>query len=1224
MAEKLLHEHIPLGGLNHDDSDWIIPPQDYRFVINGRVTSEKEGQIGVVKNIKGTTQVSYNLPAGENEVVGEEMDLERNSIIYMLYNSNLNHAILRYNISDGVIQPILENEPLLEFDPQYPVAFIDIIKELMYWTQTNVAPKKINLVKARQFTLGTGGYSAITEQTLDAIQYPPLHPPTVRVDSDPNFNDNNIIGNMFQFSYSYKYEDNEKSAWSPYSSVLAPIVSNERQDGEVLFQFPFNNMAVVTLETGTDLVKDIIVAARKGNNRDWVVVETLNKSELGIPDNTIYEFEFRNNLQQAGVAQDIINRPHDFIPHTARAQEAVERSTLAYGGCEEGQDPVNIDVKLEVAMKDMDISLFQSTLTSDIITSDEDSIVGPLWYISFNVNSTPPIPGVVFRVSFYRGDGVNISITHTITPTDLINWPYDFMQWIADEITDQGGIGAVTDLEFIPGTQDNIIWIPILPESGRTIQSYIRIPPRFDLPNFKFPGFKMGSTHRFALVYFDRANRSGAANIDRVPNFGTEIYIPFYTEIDQSITQSTNRAEINWQIKHQPPIWATHYQWYYAGSRIGYFTQFVINEIGPDVSFDQRVFIDIEALNNHQTNYQNSNISAYTFTPGDRIRFITQANDPGNNIVIGPLTPAYVDMEILAQDPNDPNRILVNDFNYSAEGITSTGKSIVEIYTPLSRSDDDESLYYAMGEAFDIINPHTNDRAHQGVLQDQDANNLSTVPAEGTFIEGDVYHILRSFGLDILGNGINSTPWYVESRNYSDFYPSNSYSRGRSNIVDPDVKRAYLNIVRHGQRLFENTGINGLSTFYSNDYTDEFSDRYGTINSIIEVGYTLKVIQSLKNSSIYIGRTVTTDGGQGQVTLKSDNLFGTVIPAEDDFGTVDPLSVEKYHRYLYFYDRTNGLYIRDAANGMFPISRYKMTKFFKEISEDVVNGVISNLRVISRFDQKHERLMVTFGYEATVVVNYTGTTGTGPYTETLEIVDYSLDFELYQGLEITIKPNGEDEITGTILTNSNQVLTVQTTTPLTEFFSQGNAKGIKLCYERGDTLSYKEGENRWKEFYTYNPEMYSRFGDLFVSFLKGELSIHDDNEKHNTFYGIEYPLVETIVINTMGKKSKVYNSLTIYANRDGWRATNIRIEPSDENVTGMRSRIEIFKAKEEGYHASFLKDELTPNAPSQEYALVNGRELRGPVATLTVQNQTINELIVRRILAKLTSSEQTT
>ena len=98
---------------------------------------------------------------------------------------------------------------------------------------------------------------------------------------------NNIGNTIFQYAYSYKYKDNEQSSWSPISGSVVPYSEDDKD-------FP-NNLHTITLKSGGSSIKKILIAARKGEDSDFLLIDTLDKEKLSIDDDVDYEYEFYNN-----------------------------------------------------------------------------------------------------------------------------------------------------------------------------------------------------------------------------------------------------------------------------------------------------------------------------------------------------------------------------------------------------------------------------------------------------------------------------------------------------------------------------------------------------------------------------------------------------------------------------------------------------------------------------------------------------------------------------------------------------------------------------------------------------------------------------------------------------------------------------------------------------------------------------------------------------------------
>lgn len=469
-------------------------------------------------------------------------------------------------------------------------------------------------------------------------------------------------------------------------------------------------------------------------------------------------------------------------------------------------------------------------------------------------------------------------------------------------------------------------------------------------------GFKSGAIHPFGLVYYDRAGRSGAVNATS----DSQVYVPLQTEVaSTALRQNT----ISWQITHTPPDWADYYRWVYAGNTTeNYFLQTIITNI-DSLDSNGYVYFEVNRLIADMADAANKfNIRPYVWEKGDRVRFLYHQVGSTYSAIAG-----FLDFEIIGPvDPRenvylldkegdfivdaDGNKIkdtkkqgfTIEAFDYESYGI-STNNTIVEIYRPAPQQDS--LLYYEFGKTYPILNAHTTNRMHGG-----DTNQSTSTPASGTFTHGDVYLYMRLLW-DIFP---------VESSWYSDFFDSEVTNKGLPNIVNRNMRRQqFISNLRWSGRKIENTLVNELSKNDSADY-DTLAERFEDIYSIREDGYTLKILQKNKPTSIYVGKAGLKQadiGGQDLVTI-TDNVLGSKAVWENDYGTVFPGSVVRSHDYLYFYDIYNGCVIRWADNGMVAISDYGMKKYFRDKSRALLASGLQNIHVYATYEKAYDNYII--------------------------------------------------------------------------------------------------------------------------------------------------------------------------------------------------------------------------------------------------------------------------
>jgi hypothetical protein len=272
-----------------------------------------------------------------------------------------------------------------------------------------------------------------------------------------------------------------------------------------------------------------------------------------------------------------------------------------------------------------------------------------------------------------------------------------------------------------------------------------------------------------------------------------------------------------------------------------------------------------------------------------------------------------------------------------------------------------------------IIEDSAGVMVHQGQngLHNQDTALSHT--AMGSFDGGDIYHIVRTPSKPI-NTSLQTKGFFHESMWYSDFYDSDDYDRGKIGFETSFGER-FLNIVRYSRPFFQNTEINGLSTFEEDDVNGwpgykEYNDVFGDIISIYEQGDTLKVYQERKASSTLIGRTEYMDSN-GQTTVAiSTVVLGAIRYSASNYSTIFPESISRNNKFLYGFDILNGVVWRDGVNGLFPISGryaeaggdadYKMQTYFKLKSKALMESGMGHVSILGVWDEEYKCYYLIF------------------------------------------------------------------------------------------------------------------------------------------------------------------------------------------------------------------------------------------------------------------------
>ena len=520
--------------------------------------------------------------------------------------------------------------------------------------------------------------------------------------------------------------------------------------------------------------------------------------------------------------------------------------------------------------------------------------------------------------------------------------------------------------------------------------------------------FTSGANHPLGIIYYDRTgSRCGAVNTTK----NTNIFIPQQSE---STTYEIDRLYINYikyEIIHTPPMGAEFWSFAYPkNTSVDYFIYGYIakTDITKSVGFDNNTdclqFVFNKNIKSTQGLFPKFNIQNYQWEKGDRVRFLF--NEKGGKyykftqLLVGgvPTTP-NLDFEIIGErSPGDATSYLLDDggtaitgadgnkvFDHSEfkfiinsstylDTTVNNGNcviddgAIIQIYRP--KKTMDTLLWYQFGAKHRVINPNTPQRYHEGgtdldlISSVWQRNQNRTQSARGILWGGDAFVYKRLMG----------KYFPCESRWYSDFYDSEDYSIGKPNIANRDMKRTrYPSKLIYSGRKIQDTRVNDLSRVLSSD-SFELPLKYGTIRYIKEIGFTLKILQDNKPSSLLIGRAGVTQPNEEstQIMSSTKEVLGTLLTPNSNFGTIHKTSAIRFQDNLFYFDARSKAIIRDAGNGAENLSKqYNIDGEIKTICDKFEQSGWDNVLVNSGYDERFNIAIFTFTDKVTPENSFT-------------------------------------------------------------------------------------------------------------------------------------------------------------------------------------------------------------------------------------------------------------
>jgi hypothetical protein len=325
------------GRMNKDLDERLLPDGEYRDAVNVTIDTSEGSNIGAIQNAYGNALVtdvkllieSQGVTITQPLITIGAVSYEPTNLLYWFVVSDEFEGIFEYNQNTNVTVLILGcTDNQLGFNKNHLITGVNYVIDgqgggLLIWNDNLNPPRKINVNRCKAYSIDDPRIS----DDINLIVAPPLNSPSISLSTftSPNLDPNNIEDKFVYFSTRYKYSDNEYSAMSPLSSVaFNPKALNvDVQTGENKGMLNEFNQVEVTLETGNQFVKEIQLLVWESRTLNVKIVETLNKEELNILDNSTYSFFFMNNKTYAALPSDQVTRLFDNVPLKALAQDII-------------------------------------------------------------------------------------------------------------------------------------------------------------------------------------------------------------------------------------------------------------------------------------------------------------------------------------------------------------------------------------------------------------------------------------------------------------------------------------------------------------------------------------------------------------------------------------------------------------------------------------------------------------------------------------------------------------------------------------------------------------------------------------------------------------------------------------------------------------------------------------------------------------------------------------
>lgn len=1157
------------GKMNLDASPYRVQEADYINALNITNDAQGEGRDKVVSNINGNILVEYTLPEGQNKSIGKYEDIIRNRIYDFIWNSNGNHLVRFYSPATNTITTLIEdltdtnNIPVLDFNPSKRINHVDIIYrdenegDLVFWTDGNTSPKKMNVLK-----IENDDYSVIKASFIEVAKKPFLSSPTAVYGSDTTRNANALRRKLFQFSARPVYDDFEKATFSTYSKIPLPI-GFYGSDNDI--DSTKNNFITVSVETGDENVTEIEIAMRNNIDNAWgdfVLVAVLNKAQLSIPNNTVIDYLFYNDQIYPPIDVLESTQLYDWVPQLADAQCLGNGTTPIYGAITENYNNYPVE--------DLDVVMTVSNVTNIPPDTDPPQVTyqftsGNVW--QFIVSGTIP-EGTRFYATAFIGSLVDdiVLYDYTSQPGDTFD---DVVNGIFATINPiyQNGVAspqffvALGSGSFIITTS---VTVPALPSQISTEKTWM-----------------WNANYIFGLVYVDEQNR----DMPGVTTFAE----PASSDNDFMVTTPTMSLDgtsvqtpvIEASINHTPPAGAKAYYWVRRRMTYGTFMMYMTCDLQSDTDYYYLCLANIEQYKEDNSQFIYSTAPITTESRLQVLAGVT-AGDYNGDLwtedyqILGTVTKTLTG----GISPDNDKQFIKIKKPAGAVSPAYTANMLVMVYTPaLNPTGLEDSVYWEWGESYGIYTLYTlnyinasgaftngetitgsesgatgqvffdsgaflyvenvNGRFNAGEVitggtslstattttitsqdyhrgGDQDQSPFQE--ALFTWAEGDVYFHQRVMNTELLTDPFATATLDVMDANFSDFFNSAVNDNGRAQAIEVNARHQYNPVlVRFGGEFQSGTNINQTNNFKFENF-DEYDRGFADIRKLFIDKRYMYVFQRFDIGVVPIFTQIIKDTSGNPLEANSDQLLNKIMyPYQGKVGIGDcPESFAFGKGAKYGVDSNKGIAWRLSQDGITHLSIvYECNAFFVEKTAPFGKGLDNGIAAPGEVYTGNPTILGVFdAYTNKYVISL----------EEINRYNESQELEFHQ-----------------------------------------DAYTINFV----ETRDSSEG---FGSFYSYHPEMMACLNNLLVTYKDGGLWTHN-NPTFANFYGEQYDVYIVGVFNDNPMEKKSFNAIAEIVNSK-WDCpeiiTDIMSYGSVPQTTSVLNGELV--ALEGQYHASIKRD----------------------------------------------------
>ena len=140
------------GRMNKDLDERLVPDGEYRDALNIEVSTSNDSNLGTVQTLKGNLFLPGQLQSGT--CIGSIAN-DRVNKLYFMVAGDTRDVIVEYDYDTETFLPVcVDNHAqqgvrALNFNSDFLITGINIIEDLLFWTDNNSEPKRINITRGK-------------------------------------------------------------------------------------------------------------------------------------------------------------------------------------------------------------------------------------------------------------------------------------------------------------------------------------------------------------------------------------------------------------------------------------------------------------------------------------------------------------------------------------------------------------------------------------------------------------------------------------------------------------------------------------------------------------------------------------------------------------------------------------------------------------------------------------------------------------------------------------------------------------------------------------------------------------------------------------------------------------------------------------------------------------------------------------------------------------------